>query len=66
MNHIAHRPEPLIREIQLSRLGFAPESFGKTPVDPVAEVEIKASFAAHGLLENFIAGIDGPADAGTC
>ena len=65
MNHIAPRPEPLIREIPLSRLALAPENVRKTPADPVAEAEIKASIAAHGLLENLVARMDGPADAGT-
>ena len=39
MNHIAPRPEPLIREIPLSRLALAPENVRKTPADPVAEAE---------------------------
>ena len=65
MNNIAPRPEPLNREIPLSRLALAPENLRKTPADPVAEAEIKASIAAHGLLENLVARMDGPADAGT-
>ena len=64
MNRIASPPEPLIREIPLSRLALAPENVRKTPADPVAEAEIKASIAAHGLLENLVARMDGPADAG--
>ena len=65
MNHIAPLHEPLIREVPLSRLALAPENVRKTPADPVAEAEMKASIAAHGLLENLVVRIDGPADAGT-
>ena len=65
MNHIAPPHEPLIREVPLSRLALAPENVRKTPADPVAEAEMKASIAAHGLLENLVVRIDGPADAGT-
>ena len=64
MNHIAHPHEPLIRKVPLSRLALAPENVRKTPADPVAEAEMKASIAAHGLLENLVVRIDGPADAG--
>ena len=65
MNHIAPLHEPLIREVPLSRLALAPENVRKTPADPVAEAEMKASIAAHGLLENLVVRMDGPADAGT-
>ena len=65
MNHIAPLHEPLIREVPLSRLALAPENVRKTPADPIAETEMKASIAAHGLLENLVVRIDGPADAGT-
>ena len=64
MNHIAPPHEPLIRELPLSRLALSPENVRKTPADPVAEAEMKASIAAHGLLENLVVRIDGPADAG--
>ena len=64
MNHIAPLHEPLIREVPLSRLALAPENVRKTPADPIAEAEMKASIAAHGLLENLVVRIDGPADAG--
>ena len=64
MNHIAPLHEPLIREVALSRLALAPENVRKTPADPVAEAEMKASIAAHGLLENLVVRVDGPADAG--
>ena len=65
MNHIAPLREPLIREVPLSRLALAPENVRKTPADPVAEAEMKASIATHGLLENLVVRMDGPADAGT-
>ena len=64
MNHIAPLHEPLIREVPLTRLALAPENVRKTPADPVAEAEMKASIAAHGLLENLVVRMDGPADAG--
>ena len=59
MNRIAARPQPLIREVPLSRLALVPENVRKTPADPVAEAEIKASIAAHGLLENLVARPEG-------
>ena len=65
MNHIAPLHEPLIREVPLSRLALAPENVRKTPADPIAEAEMKASIATHGLLENLVVRMDGPADAGT-
>ena len=65
MNHIAPLHEPLIREVPLSRLALAPENVRKTPADLVAEAEMKASIATHGLLENLVVRMDGPADAGT-
>ena len=46
--------EPTIRSIPLSRLELAPENVRKTPTDPAALAELKASIAAHGLLENLI------------
>ena len=52
MNHIAPSREPLIREIPLSCLALAPENVRKTPANEFAEAELKASIAAHGLLEN--------------
>ena len=64
MNRIAPLHEPLIREVPLNRLALAPENVRKTPADPIAEAEIKASIAAHGLLENLVVRVDGPADAG--
>ena len=49
MNHIAPRPEPLIREIPFSRLALAPENVRKTPADPVAEAEMKASITVRAI-----------------
>ena len=57
MNFIAPRADtaaPHIREIPLSRLALAPENVRKTPPDPQADAELKASIAALGLLENLI------------
>ena len=53
-------PEPFIRSIPLNRLELAPENVRKTPADPAALAELKASIAAHGLLENLIVRIEGP------
>ena len=64
MNHIAPLHEPLIWEVPLSRLALAPENVRKTPADPIAEAELRASSAAHDLLENLVVRIDGLADAG--
>ena len=58
MNHIAPRAEPLIREVPLSRLALAPENVRKTPPDPRADAELKASIAALGLLENLVVRTD--------
>ena len=60
MNQIASTPEPAIREIPLCRLALAPENVRKTPPDEAAQVELQASIAAHGLLENLIARTDEP------
>ena len=51
-------PEPFIRSIPLNRLELAPENVRKTPADPAAFAELKASIAAHGLLENLIVRIE--------
>ena len=64
MNFIAPRAEPLIREIPLSRLALAPENVRKTPPDPQADAELKASIAALGLLENLVVRADNPDDDG--
>ena len=50
MNRIAPRAEPLIREVPLSRLALAPENKRRTPPDPQADAQLKASIAALGLL----------------
>ena len=60
MNFIAPRAQPLIREIPLSRLTLAPENVRKTPPDPQADAELKASIAALGLLENLVVRADEP------
>ncbi len=65
MNFIAPRAEPLIREIPLSRLALAPENVRKTPPDPRADAELKASIAALGLLENLVVRADQPGEDGT-
>ena len=57
MNFIAPRADtaaPHIREIPLSRLALAPENVRKTPPDPQADAELKASIAALDLLENLV------------
>ena len=60
-----HDPERDIRDIPLSQLDLSPDNVRKTPADDSAFTELKASIAAHGLLENLIArsmepGADGP------
>ena len=62
MNHIAPRAEPLIRDVPLSRLALAPENVRKTPPDPQADTELKASIAALGLLENLVVRADEPGE----
>ena len=64
MNHIASPPEAAIREIPLSCLALAPENVRKTPANEFAEAELKASIAAHDLLENLVARADDPAEDG--
>ncbi len=64
MNFIAPRVEPLIREIPLSRLSLAPENVRRTPPDPRADAELKASIAALGLLENLVVRPDEPDEGG--
>ena len=50
-----HDPERDIRDIPLSQLELSPANVRKTPADASAFTELKASIAAHGLLENLIA-----------
>ena len=53
-------PERDIRDIPLSQLELSPGNVRKTPADASAFTELKASIAAHGLLENLIARSMGP------
>ena len=62
MNHTAPVHEPAIRSIALDRLVIAPENVRKTPPDAVADAELKASIAGHGLLENLVVRSEGPGD----
>ena len=60
-----HDPERDISDIPLSQLELSPDNVRKTPADDSAFTELKASIAAHGLLENLIAramepGANGP------
>ena len=55
-----HDPERDIRDIPLSQLELSPDNARKTPADASAFTELKASIAAHGLLENLIARSMGP------
>ena len=50
-----HDPERDIHDIPLSQLDLSPCNVRKTPADDSAFTELKASIAAHGLLENLIA-----------
>ena len=50
-----HDPERDIRDVPLSQLELSPDNVRKTPADDSAFTELKASIAAHGLLENLIA-----------
>ena len=55
-----HDPEREIRDIPLSQLELSPANLRKTPADASAFTELKASIAAHGLLENLITRSVGP------
>ena len=55
-----HDPERDISDIPLSQLELSPDNVRKTPADDSAFTELKASIAAHGLLENLIARSTGP------
>ena len=46
--------DTVIRSIPLSRLGLSPDNVRKTPAGRAAFAELKASIAAHGLLENLV------------
>ena len=60
MNHTAPSHEPAIRPIALDRLSVAPENVRSTPPVAAADAELKASIAAHGLLENLVVRSAGP------
>ena len=47
--------EPVIRSIPLDRLEPSPANVRKTPAGKAAFDELKASIAAHGLIENLVA-----------
>ena len=65
MNANACPLEAAIRDIPLSCLALAPENVRKTPPDEAAQVQLRASIAAHGLLKNLVARPDAPAEDGT-
>ena len=65
MNPIASPPVAAMRDIPLCRLALAPENVRKTPPDEAAEVQLRASIAAHGLLKNLVVRPDEPAEDGT-
>ena len=47
-------PEPIIQSIPLNQLELSPANVRKTPAGKTAFAELKASIAAHGLLENLV------------
>ena len=58
--------EPVIRSIPLDRLERSPANVRRTEAGKTAFAELKASIAAHGLLENLVARSIGPGeDPGT-
>ena len=58
--------DPVIRSIPLDRLVRSPANVRRTEAGKTAFAELKASIAAHGLLENLVARSIGPAeDTGT-
>ena len=59
-----HDPERDISDIPLSQLELSPDNMRKTPADASAFTELKASIAAHGLLENLITRSMGPGPDG--
>ncbi|MCY4406409.1 MAG: tyrosine-type recombinase/integrase [Rhodospirillaceae bacterium] len=54
--------DPVIRSIPLHRLEPSPANVRRTEAGKGAFAELKASIAAHGLLENLVARDIGPAD----
>ena len=57
--------DPVIRSIPLHRLERSPANVRKTEAGKSAFAELKASIAAHGLLENLVARSIGPAEDGS-
>ena len=60
MNHTAPTHGSAIRSIPPNRLVIAPVNVRKTPPVVIADAEMTASIAAHGLLENLVVRSDGP------
>ena len=56
--------EPVIRSIPLDRLEPSPANVRKTPAGKAAFDELKASIAAHGLIENLVARSAEPGEDG--
>ena len=48
------RPHECIASIPLGRLALSPDNARRTPANDAALAELKASIAAHGLLENLV------------
>ncbi len=65
MNQTAPTHDPAIREVPLSRLALAPENVRKTPSDALADRQLRASIAAHGLLENLVARVADASEDGS-
>ena len=57
--------EPVIQSIPLSQLELSPANVRKTSAGKTAFAELKASIAAHGLLENLIARAIEPGPGGS-
>ena len=56
--------DPVIRPIPLDRLERSPSNVRRTEAGKTAFAELKASIAAHGLLENLVARSIGPGEDG--
>ena len=56
--------DPVIRSIPLSQLELSPANVRRTPAHQTAFDELKASIAAHGLMENLIVRCLGPGPEG--
>ena len=57
-------PDPVIRSIPLDRLELSPANVRRTQAGKSAFAELKASIAAHGLLENLVVRPLGPGQEG--